>query len=174
MRGTLCRYRVIWCHRRDHPRVCGEHRFSHLKRDRATGSSPRVRGTPQDAPPRSVRVGIIPACAGNTFLMLKVLVFMGDHPRVCGEHRLLDALPWPATGSSPRVRGTRVFEGSFEGDCGIIPACAGNTLLEPGCMSLYGDHPRVCGEHKSLRSARPLWRGSSPRVRGTQWCVSSC
>ena len=31
--------------RRDHPRVCGEHRFGLLPHRRATGSSPRMRGT---------------------------------------------------------------------------------------------------------------------------------
>ena len=32
------------------------------------------------------------------------------------------------------------------------------------------DHPRVCGEHTSTVMLAPLMAGSSPRMRGTQWC----
>ena len=74
---------------RDHPRVCGEHLDELVLLDLvdlASGSSPRVRGTP---PPvgnlRNVQ-GIIPACAGNTFGVSIMAVPFGDHPRVCGEH----------------------------------------------------------------------------------------
>ena len=50
----------------DHPRVCGEHSLMPSPSSSTSGSSPRVRGTP-DGRRKSVEdMGIIPACAGNT------------------------------------------------------------------------------------------------------------
>ena len=51
---------------RDHPRVCGEHAMADVTAVCCSGSSPRVRGTPQQAQHGPVHTRIIPACAGNT------------------------------------------------------------------------------------------------------------
>ena len=51
---------------RDHPRVCGEHFSWPLPACFLGGSSPRVRGTPFRLLLKFAKVGIIPACAGNT------------------------------------------------------------------------------------------------------------
>ena len=50
----------------------------------------------------------------------------------------------------------------------FIPACAGNASKAalPSCRQSV--HPRVCGERISGKPAAVGWRGSSPRVRGTQ------
>ena len=50
----------------DHPRVCGEHMVRASFFRSSGGSSPRVRGTPQQVPQAGAARGIIPACAGNT------------------------------------------------------------------------------------------------------------
>ena len=50
---------------------------------------------------------------------------------------------------------------------GIIPACAGNRPRYSSCGCHSGDHPRVCGEQKTLHLCNVLITGSSPRVRGT-------
>ena len=79
---------IRWSRRRrwDHPRVCGEHgawdRFDACER----GSSPRVRGTLGSEQAVFGRVGIIPACAGNTHCSPCQKTSGRDHPRVCGEH----------------------------------------------------------------------------------------
>ena len=112
---------------RDHPRVCGEHHAPGEHAGGAEGSSPRVRGTPQDAPPRSGRMGIIPACAGNTESNRTTSCSSQDHPRVCGEHSTPLPARSPCPGSSPRVRGTLHRPDDRIPDTGIIPACAGNT-----------------------------------------------
>ena len=52
--------------RRDHPRMCGEHRHRTLLPDRRIGSSPHVRGTRVPVTMFDAVIGIIPACAGNT------------------------------------------------------------------------------------------------------------
>ena len=63
--NTLWRV-VCYVRGRDHPRVCGEHSLMPSPSSSASGSSPRVRGTP-DGRRKSVEdMGIIPACAGNT------------------------------------------------------------------------------------------------------------
>ena len=112
---------------RDHPRVCGEHEGMQDDGYKAKGSSPRVRGTRYALRAARLGQGIIPACAGNTRGGPSSGEAGRDHPRVCGEH-------WPSitssaicSGSSPRVRGTRVEEGCVDRRPGIIPACAGNT-----------------------------------------------
>ena len=71
----------------DHPRVCGEHYKTEDRGESYWGSSPRVRGTPALPGRDSTRSGIIPACAGNTFMQLLMTM--------------------TKNGSSPRVRGTR-------------------------------------------------------------------
>ena len=49
---------------------------------------------------------------------------------------------------------------------GIIPACAGSTLVSTATVVESGDHPRMCGEHVRKRTNTPIIPGSSPHVRG--------
>ena len=152
---------------RDHPRVCGEHEMALTDEDIMRGSSPRVRGTPELRYKYEVNGGIIPACAGNTSTTRERRCRPRDHPRVCGEHSLAAYTITLNPGSSPRVRGTRFSGVGHDRAVGIIPACAGNTEF---CMlnwGMGGDHPRVCGEHRTLLPTRSDTAGSSPRVRGT-------
>ena len=72
--------------------------------------------------------GIIPAYAGNTGLHLTFRRFRWDHPRVCGEHRIFFLLTLCQWGSSPRMRGTRMWGSGDNMTNGIIPAYAGNTF----------------------------------------------
>ena len=74
---------------------------------------------------------------------------------------------YPASGSSPRMRGTHWLETPCVQSDGIIPAYAGNTEIDDLVKSLFGDHPRVCGEHHSMAQAVTADQGSSPRMRGT-------
>ena len=71
----------------DHPRVCGEHMLEILLSAPSSGSSPRVRGTPECRRVLYAGTGIIPACAGNTARNGVFSMRNGDHPRVCGEHQ---------------------------------------------------------------------------------------
>ena len=71
----------------DHPRVCGEH-FQHYDVPlEPEGSSPRMRGTLNSYDVAKSHHGIIPAYAGNTWRFRVLAQSLGDHPRVCGEHR---------------------------------------------------------------------------------------
>ena len=49
---------------------------------------------------------------------------------------------------------------------GITPACAGKSLRPSGNIRDRRDHPRVCGEKRSLVFRLRCFSGSPPRVRG--------
>ena len=109
MRGTphLLRRRLLWlgiipadagntikpCRRPggggDHPRGCGEHLRPCPMWTWCHGSSPRMRGTPFDLKDVVMQNGIIPADAGNTGHEHEPHHASGDHPRGCGEHRIM-------------------------------------------------------------------------------------
>ena len=52
--------------RRDHPRICGEHQARDTLYGTTQGSSPHMRGTLAACGVACIRIGIIPAYAGNT------------------------------------------------------------------------------------------------------------
>ena len=151
----------------DHPRVCGEHVVLFCVMPVASGSSPRVRGTHGQRPLPGRQYGIIPACAGNTQDGDRRGMDGRDHPRVCGEHSPISGSKAATMGSSPRVRGTLRWRRGGWIRPGIIPACAGNTTWISSLRSMARDHPRACGEHKSVCTPPTSCSGSSPRVRGT-------
>ena len=55
------------------------------------------------------------------------------------------------------------------GRLGIIPACAGSTLISRPKRSLTWDHPRMCGEHTFQPAVNVMQGGSSPHVRGAHF-----
>ena len=91
----------------------------------------------------------------------------GAHPHVCGEHEGSNLPAACVQGSSPRMRGTRLYDGVHILAAGLIPTYAGNTLwFVIGVLPSWA-HPHVCGEHARC-CVKPLRRvGSSPRMRGT-------
>ena len=165
--GNTCifqgRKAILW----DHPRVCGEHIPVRGLARIIAGSSPRMRGTHSAILTDMSSGGIIPAYAGNTDDVAFIRKDAGDHPRVCGEHRIHRLHHGQVRGSSPRMRGTHSMPIGCPESARIIPAYAGNTVR---CLRYWWfawDHPRVCGEHiQTLRDWRVIL-GSSPRMRGT-------
>ena len=125
--GNTCWLSTLSYGRRDHPRVCGEHSICQDPKGELTGSSPRMRGTPLRASTQPAPHGIIPAYAGNTLEMSILILSKWDHPRVCGEHGWISPVGKYVSGSSPRMRGTRIVFDWTVYDPGIIPAYAGNT-----------------------------------------------
>ena len=127
MRGNTVPDAVRGPSTRDHPRACGEHGETNGYATFGMGSSPRMRGTHILCTNLIYLGGIIPAHAGNTAWREKTDGQTRDHPRACGEHRSALLQEYRQTGSSPRMRGTRL--GGYYGNVpnGIIPAHAGNT-----------------------------------------------
>ena len=151
---------------RDHPRVCGEKCCLNVIPNSIKGSPPRMRGKVTLLYALADREGITPAYAGKSAVYAEIVLYCGDHPRVCGEK------PFPARqarmcrGSPPRMRGKdrRAVDG--KSPPGITPAYAGKRCWCGFSGRLGGDHPRVCGEKGR---AVPPWAeepGSPPRMRG--------
>ena len=112
---------------RDHPRICGEHRYFAITLAPVSGSSPHMRGTLADQPQATPVDGIIPAYAGNTTRSAWRISNHGDHPRICGEHIADELNVTTQVGSSPHMRGTLGTTLNHLLNRGIIPAYAGNT-----------------------------------------------
>ncbi len=94
-------------------------------------------------------MGITPACAGNSQRRQRRQKDTQDHPRVCGEQAPFLPPARPSRGSPPRVRGTEHENLFVKFVRGITPACAGNRIRHMGLISVFPDHPRVCGEQRA-------------------------
>ena len=92
----------------DHPRMCGEQNQLLMDQVPIPGSPPRVRGTVLQESMGNLGGGITPACAGNSWRLVRRGGGGQDHPRVCGEQLLLWIFIMRQMGSPPRVRGTVV------------------------------------------------------------------
>ena len=106
-----------------------------------------MRGAPGRGLPHAGDLGIIPADAGST---MSIAWWDGggeDHPRGCGEHRVVLIYSPSVEGSSPRMRGA--LDGRTASCCPprIIPADAGSTNIGQALGIDEQDHPRGCGEH---------------------------
>ena len=86
---------------------------------------------------------------------------------MCGEQKPCFPYPHGLSGSSPRVRGTDLFQGYVQRDVRFIPACAGNSIIFLLWLMTRTVHPRVCGEQSWSTARVLLTDGSSPCVRGT-------
>ena len=126
-----------------------------------------MRGTHLGQPSFRIRSRIIPAHAGNSICSCASLFWMPDHPRACGELRMVGSTDEVATGSSPRMRGTLVVVDRDVSSYRIIPAHAGNSYDVGRSVGLLTDHPRACGELFQCFGVSELISGSSPRMRGT-------
>ena len=109
---------------------------------------------------------ITPAYAGKSSAMPPLIIWAGDHPRVCGEKTITRERINQLLGSPPHMRGKADLWGKSTEEVGITPAYAGKSGYVRCRRLTEKDHPRVCGE-KQLHSAkyhRPM--GSPPRMRG--------
>ena len=73
----------------DHPRVCGEKERKETEMKKYMGSPPRMRGKEPDLYLCRFSSGITPAYAGKRKQEKGKAVQLEDHPRVCGEKKLL-------------------------------------------------------------------------------------
>ena len=153
--------------RTDHPRACGELARCWIESSRVFGSSPRMRGTRDPVDACAFPLRIIPAHAGNSRIPPDRVTFRADHPRACGELWVSLGQAPTESGSSPRMRGTRLTTKPRRASSRIIPAHAGNSTGTPSRRTRIADHPRACGELRVY--VREAWGigGSSPRMRGT-------
>ena len=126
-----------------------------------------MRGTPVSEPGFLGGRRFIPAYAGNTVASNVKDRRNSVHPRVCGEHSRGLTRVISRSGSSPRMRGTRISIRRSRRSSRFIPAYAGNTGCRRNSPPRCPVHPRVCGEHFLEPFVERCPDGSSPRMRGT-------
>ena len=131
------------------------------------GSSPLARGTLSRHRAQLLKLGLIPARAGNTWCSPARLIWRGAHPRSRGEHTRPMSLNLLSGGSSPLARGTQHAQKGTNPKTGLIPARAGNTRLPRSLTRCEWAHPRSRGEHEVSLSLMASRMGSSPLARGT-------
>ena len=113
---------------RDHPRSCGEKHFLPVVLVPVVGSSPLMRGKVRDVryPVQDWR--IIPAHAGKSDSSLIIALYVGDHPRSCGEMSSNLSNYRIEQGSSPLMRGKVPSPHRDSAPGRIIPAHAGKSF----------------------------------------------
>ena len=130
----------------DHPRLCGEKRQWQTASRTEAGSPPPMRGKGYRGYFFSSVFRITPAYAGKSLSLKSPIPEIVDHPRLCGEKRLLTVWTWILRGSPPPMRGKV------------------NRLIQSGgCAE---DHPRLCGEKVELPVFVFVLLGSPPPMRG--------
>ena len=115
------------------PRLRGEYSISCISYGTCSGSSPLARGILVIFQRRRMLIRIIPACAGNTIACLYSRSPSRDHPRLRGEYQSPQHIRCVEIGSSPPARGILFCDSHFTKKSRIIPACAGNTVLDRYC-----------------------------------------
>ena len=150
----------------DHPRSRGVYLRTVTTESAAAGSSPLARGLlPGDAP--AIQTSrIIPARAGFTQHVQRVIFALRDHPRSRGVYAVPPALAARCRGSSPLARGLHQKRRRSYGPRGIIPARAGFTEGSDHPAWCRWDHPRSRGVYLPPSWRSPTPAGSSPLARG--------
>ena len=133
----------------DHPRRCGENRYSVKFPIPSHGSPPQVRGKLGQCRRSVADAGITPAGAGKTLMIFKREVSSWDHPRRCGENRRIAGQLGQLRGSPPQVRGKPRIVFKKRRLKGITPAGAGKTFQQADKVLALEDHPRRCGENSA-------------------------
>ena len=150
------------------PRACGG-ATAHTGRERSPrGRSPRVRGSPSRTSESSLRLGSIPARAGEPDTAPPRRRAQRVDPRACGGAEACATKQNRAWGRSPRVRGSPPIAPTRCGHGGSIPARAGEPHRWTHGTGVPRVDPRACGgavpaDWKLLKVV-----GRSPRVRGSR------
>ena len=118
---------------------------------------------------RLVRSGLIPAHAGKTCCASAIVTPPRAHPRACGENQEASPHRGGLPGSSPRMRGKRIWRRIRMPLRRLIPAHAGKTPSSLAGIRRCKAHPRACGENVFENAGGVVGEGSSPRMRGKRW-----
>ncbi len=150
----------------DHPRTCGANRLAAVWYTSYVGSSPHMRGKLRGISVNLLSRWIIPAHAGQTSSVCIRLGVYADHPRTCGANQSKRYMDLGKTGSSPHMRGKRLWGRRARAAHRIIPAHAGQTSTAKKQPAKASDHPRTCGANLRIFGSVGTRFGSSPHMRG--------
>ena len=145
--------------RRERQQRTRQHRSSSpLMRGTHAGGLPPPRGRPGLIPARAGNTGVFrlsgfstwahPARAGNTAPTGYLMACSAAHPRSRREHSTLSSQVMNWTGLSPLAQGTLPTPLGLPPPNELIPARAGNILLQLRRARLGRAHPRSRGEHR--------------------------
>ena len=149
-----------------HPRWRGADCGERDVRQRGQGSSPLARGRQNLAIDRRGRRRLIPAGAGQTRSSPARPLARQAHPRWRGADTIAGVAPGSYSGSSPLARGRLQTRFCHCGKPGLIPAGAGQTVLDNVERGGEPAHPRWRGADPSNAAFCVGIRGSSPLARG--------
>ena len=113
---------------KDHPRTRGEKCLSPRRWPRIRGSPPHTRGKGQCLHFHIILLGITPAHAGKSSLVMVTPPPVRDHPRTRGEKRPIAEAHFVCLGSPPHTRGKALGELHCVPHLGITPAHAGKSI----------------------------------------------
>ena len=151
---------------RVYPRGCGGTRCLGGLNYPPQGLSPRMRGNHAQLFQRGLRLGSIPAGAGEPCQQSPSRPGVRVYPRGCGGTSAKASSMVPVMGLSPRVRGNQTRFGGDQCLEGSIPAGAG----EPPVLRMDAKggtvYPRGCGGTLGWKTTGRTGTGLSPRVRG--------
>ena len=164
--GEPCGLPTAFCGRPVYPRVCGGTPGQPGPVMFRPGLSPRVRGNLRDAGRAEIRIGSIPACAGEPAIRQPGQSIVKVYPRVCGGTVRRAFRSVLLKGLSPRVRGNQSGVTNRAAAIGSIPACAGEPTKSGAADYAARVYPRVCGGTSARRAKQDTSAGLSPRVRG--------
>ena len=150
----------------DHPRACGEKGGAVSFASPVPGSPPRMRGKDITGAGLIGSKRITPAHAGKRQRWASATDGSWDHPRACGEKYREKSDRLLKRGSPPRMRGKGHAVVSLAHIAGITPAHAGKSTRWSRSCRRWWDHPRACGEKRSLLNMGFDGKGSPPRMRG--------
>ena len=122
---------------------------------------------------RHAETRLIPACAGTTVIGHVFVENGRAHPRLRGDYCLSYCLNSTSPGSSPPARGLLYLILAITAVLGLIPACAGTTILSDIVKGYRTAHPRLRGDYSSRRPRTKRLRGSSPPARGLPFLSSN-
>ena len=120
---------------KDHPRTCGEKASCLCIFALSLGSPPHMRGKVHTLIVLYDNHGITPAHAGKSYIGKIMYAPCKDHPRTCGEKRLMNSTKNQENGSPPHMRGKDRRDSTVRKAFRITPAHAGKSILTQACFS---------------------------------------
>ena len=142
----------------DHPRIRGEHAFRGTRACRWGGIIPAYAGnTPVRSINARINSGSSPHTRGTRWRNDEAKAMPVDHPRIRGEHRRVLGRHVRLAGIIPAYAGNTIVEGRAKrGFPGSSPHTRGTPGLAAPSSTCGGDHPRIRGEHdEPVQAALP-------------------
>ena len=130
------------------------------------GTSPPIRGIQLEERGQITLSRNIPAHTGNSFAVGHDDPLTTEHPRPYGEFTVGESTRQFVPGTSPPIRGIRIFAGVRRNHERNIPAHTGNSPCCPATSVGGPEHPRPYGEFSRGEAGNLTIGGTSPPIRG--------